>query len=137
VNPGSVSQDPIFTSNKLPPGDVGYPGGIFNPLNFPVNKESKDKELANGTRRMKALVWVPGSGGRIDPACAVYCAVFARFLNEFRRLAVVFIYLRINEWFNRNLIFLCSTLQEDSPCSLSWVTLLNHMSPARVPLTTF
>lgn len=25
-NPGSASQDPIFSNNKLPAGDVGYPG---------------------------------------------------------------------------------------------------------------
>ncbi|GAQ79026.1 light harvesting chlorophyll a b-binding protein [Klebsormidium nitens] len=56
VNPGSVYQDPIFSSNKLPPGEVGYPGGIFNPLNFPVNKESKDKELANGRLAMLAFL---------------------------------------------------------------------------------
>jgi len=56
VNPGSTNQDPIFTNNKLPDSnEVGYPGGIFNPLNFPVNKESKDKELANGRLAMLAF----------------------------------------------------------------------------------
>jgi hypothetical protein len=32
--PGSVNQDPIFTNNKLPDGEVGYPGGIFDPLGY-------------------------------------------------------------------------------------------------------
>ena len=32
ANPGSQAQDPIFTSNKLPAGEVGYPGGIFDPM---------------------------------------------------------------------------------------------------------
>jgi light-harvesting complex I chlorophyll a/b binding protein 4 len=46
--PGSVNQDPIFKSYSLPPGEVGYPGGIFNPLNFPTSLEYKEKEIANG-----------------------------------------------------------------------------------------
>ena len=33
-NPGSQDQDPIFKNNSLPKHDVGYPGGIFNPLSF-------------------------------------------------------------------------------------------------------
>ncbi|KAH9298723.1 hypothetical protein KI387_030405, partial [Taxus chinensis] len=45
--PGSVNQDPIFKSYSLPPNDVGYPGGIFNPLNFSPSLEAKEKELAN------------------------------------------------------------------------------------------
>lgn len=53
--PGSTSEDPIFKGNKLPPGEVGYPGGIFNPLNFPVNTEYKEKELANGRLAMVAF----------------------------------------------------------------------------------
>ncbi|RWW15046.1 hypothetical protein BHE74_00000924 [Ensete ventricosum] len=46
--PGSVNQDPIFKSYSLPPNEVGYPGGIFNPLNFAPTLEAKEKELANG-----------------------------------------------------------------------------------------
>ena len=30
--PGSVDQDPIFAGNKLPAHEVGYPGGIFDPM---------------------------------------------------------------------------------------------------------
>ncbi|KAG0449679.1 hypothetical protein HPP92_027111 [Vanilla planifolia] len=44
-----VNQDPIFKSYSLPPNEVGYPGGIFNPLNFSPSVEAKEKELANGT----------------------------------------------------------------------------------------
>uniref|UniRef100_A0A803P9E9 Chlorophyll a-b binding protein, chloroplastic n=1 Tax=Cannabis sativa TaxID=3483 RepID=A0A803P9E9_CANSA len=47
-NPGSVNQDPIFKQYSLPPNEVGYPGGIFNPLNFAPTEEAKEKELANG-----------------------------------------------------------------------------------------
>ncbi|KAL7115051.1 hypothetical protein ACP275_04G160100 [Erythranthe tilingii] len=47
-NPGSVNQDPIFKSYSLPPNEVGYPGGIFNPLNFAPTPEAKEKEIANG-----------------------------------------------------------------------------------------
>ena len=46
--PGSVNADPFNPSLKLPPGEVGYPGGIFNPLNYPTSLENKEKELANG-----------------------------------------------------------------------------------------
>lgn len=46
--PGSVNQDPIFKSYSLPPNEVGYPGGIFNPLNFAATEEAKEKEIANG-----------------------------------------------------------------------------------------
>eukprot|EP00249_Psilotum_nudum_P034338 c53289_g1_i1 orf=351-1112(+) len=54
--PGSVNQDPLFKSFRLPPNEVGYPGGIFNPLNFPANVESKEKELANGRLAMLAFL---------------------------------------------------------------------------------
>ncbi|MCA0772562.1 hypothetical protein KQW18_22905, partial [Vibrio vulnificus] len=47
-NPGSVDQDPIFKNYRLPPHEVGYPGGIFNPFNWPATEEAKEKELANG-----------------------------------------------------------------------------------------
>merc|ERR1711904_66035 len=45
--PGSVDQDPIFKQNKLPPHEVGYPGGIFDPLGMYSNnaKDLKEKEI--------------------------------------------------------------------------------------------
>ncbi|WOG95419.1 hypothetical protein DCAR_0414738 [Daucus carota subsp. sativus] len=51
-----VNQDPIFKSYSLPPGEVGYPGGIFNPLNFAATEEAKEKELANGRLAMLAFL---------------------------------------------------------------------------------
>ncbi|CAI0560471.1 unnamed protein product [Linum tenue] len=45
-NLGSMNQDPIFKQYSLPPNEVGYPGGIFNPLNFAPTQEAKEKELA-------------------------------------------------------------------------------------------
>ncbi|XP_058195067.1 chlorophyll a-b binding protein P4, chloroplastic isoform X2 [Rhododendron vialii] len=54
--PGSVNQDPIFKSYSLPPNEVGYPGGIFNPLNFAATEEAKEKELANGRLAMLAFL---------------------------------------------------------------------------------
>jgi light-harvesting complex I chlorophyll a/b binding protein 4 len=54
--PGSVSQDPFFKNYSLPPGEVGYPGGIFNPLNFPSSVEYKEKEIANGRLAMLAFL---------------------------------------------------------------------------------
>ncbi|KAG9451356.1 hypothetical protein H6P81_011321 [Aristolochia fimbriata] len=55
-NPGSVNQDPIFKNYSLPPNEVGYPGGIFNPLNFAPTVEAKEKELANGRLAMLAFL---------------------------------------------------------------------------------
>ncbi|KAJ9568354.1 hypothetical protein OSB04_004320 [Centaurea solstitialis] len=55
-NPGSVNQDPIFKNYSLPPNEVGYPGGIFNPLNFAPTAEAKEKELANGRLAMLAFL---------------------------------------------------------------------------------
>ncbi|CAN4100409.1 unnamed protein product [Withania somnifera] len=55
-NPGSVNQDPIFKSYSLPPNEVGYPGGIFNPLNFAPTLEAKEKEIANGRLAMLAFL---------------------------------------------------------------------------------
>ncbi|KAJ4972575.1 hypothetical protein NE237_005749 [Protea cynaroides] len=55
-NPGSVNQDPIFKNYSLPPNEVGYPGGIFNPLNFAPTLEAKEKELANGRLAMLAFL---------------------------------------------------------------------------------
>ncbi|PIA62747.1 hypothetical protein AQUCO_00200642v1 [Aquilegia coerulea] len=55
-NPGSVNQDPIFKNYSLPPNEVGYPGGIFNPLNYKPTEEAKEKELANGRLAMLAFL---------------------------------------------------------------------------------
>ncbi|KAF6171830.1 hypothetical protein GIB67_007351 [Kingdonia uniflora] len=52
-NPRSVNQDPIFKSYSLPPNEVGYPGGIFNPLNFALTVEAKE-EIANERLAMVA-----------------------------------------------------------------------------------
>merc|ERR1711998_368222 len=57
-NPGSADQDPIFKQNKLPKHDVGYPGGIFDPLALSNGdlKELKEKEIKNGRLAMVAFV---------------------------------------------------------------------------------
>ena len=57
-NPGSVNRDPIFSSNSLPDGDVGYPGGIFNPLGFGGDNPAglRDKELINARSAMVSFV---------------------------------------------------------------------------------
>ncbi|GFZ17576.1 light-harvesting chlorophyll-protein complex I subunit A4 [Actinidia rufa] len=55
-NPGSVNQDHIFKSNSLPPNEVGYPGGTFNPLNFTPTLEAKEKEIANARLAMLAFL---------------------------------------------------------------------------------
>ncbi|KAF8116587.1 hypothetical protein N665_0016s0018 [Sinapis alba] len=55
-NPGSVNQYPIFKLYSLPPNEVGYPGGIFNPLNFAPTLEAKEKELAIGRLAMLAFL---------------------------------------------------------------------------------
>lgn len=55
--PGSANQDPIFTNNKLPDGEVGYPGGIFDPLGYSKGDLStyKVKEIKNGRLAMLAF----------------------------------------------------------------------------------
>ncbi|QCE13920.1 chlorophyll a-b binding protein P4, chloroplastic [Vigna unguiculata] len=55
-NPGSVNQDPIFKQYSLPPHELGYPGSVFNPLNFAPTLEAKEKELANGRLAMLAFL---------------------------------------------------------------------------------
>jgi hypothetical protein len=57
-SPGSASQDPIFTGNKLPAGEVGYPGGIFDPLGFSKGDLAtlKVKEIKNARLAMLACL---------------------------------------------------------------------------------
>ncbi|KAL5981250.1 Chlorophyll a-b binding protein 4, chloroplastic [Asimina triloba] len=55
-NPGCVNQDPIFKNYSLPPHECGYPGSVFNPLNFAPTLEAKEKELANGRLAMLAFL---------------------------------------------------------------------------------
>lgn len=52
--PGSVNQDPIFSNNKLPDGEVGYPGGIFDPLGYSKGdlQTLKLKEIKNARLAM-------------------------------------------------------------------------------------
>jgi hypothetical protein len=57
--PGSVNDDPIFKNNKLPAGNTpGYPGGIFDPLNFSKGNlaELKVKEIKNARLAMLACL---------------------------------------------------------------------------------
>jgi light-harvesting complex I chlorophyll a/b binding protein 4 len=51
-------QDPIFKGNKVPNPEMGYPGGIFDPLGFSKGnlKELQTKEIKNGRIAMIAFM---------------------------------------------------------------------------------
>lgn len=54
----SELQDPIFKGNKVPNPEMGYPGGIFDPLGFSKDnlKELQTKEIKNGRIAMIAFM---------------------------------------------------------------------------------
>ncbi|GAB4821458.1 hypothetical protein N2152v2_008504 [Parachlorella kessleri] len=57
-NHHSVDEDPIFKGNKVPNEEMGYPGGIFDPLGFSKGdfKQMKEKEIKNARLAMVAFV---------------------------------------------------------------------------------
>lgn len=58
-NPGSVNSDPIFGEEySLPDGEVGYPGGTFNPFGLEPSMEAKTAELVNGRLAMWAFMGI-------------------------------------------------------------------------------
>lgn len=56
-NPGSVAKDPVFGAS-LPEGEVGYPGGIFDPFGYSKGNmaELQLKEIKNGRLAMMAML---------------------------------------------------------------------------------
>jgi len=59
LKPGSVNVDPLFSENKLPDGELGYPGGIFDPFDYSTGAEFKElqvKEIKNGRIAMMAML---------------------------------------------------------------------------------
>jgi light-harvesting complex I chlorophyll a/b binding protein 4 len=51
-------QDPIFKGNKVPNTQMGYPGGVFDPLGFSKGdaKQLQTKEVKNGRLAMVAFM---------------------------------------------------------------------------------
>lgn len=66
--PGSANQDPIFPNNKLPEGEVGYPGGIFDPLGYSKGDLAtlKVKEIKNARL---AMLGFAGFVAQVRPDC--------------------------------------------------------------------
>jgi light-harvesting complex I chlorophyll a/b binding protein 4 len=56
LKPGSQDQDPVFSQYKLPPHEVGYPGGVFAPFVPGSMEELKVKEIKNGRLAMLAFI---------------------------------------------------------------------------------
>eukprot|EP00355_Strombidium_rassoulzadegani_P007079 CAMPEP_0168624340 /NCGR_PEP_ID=MMETSP0449_2-20121227/9344_1 /TAXON_ID=1082188 /ORGANISM="Strombidium rassoulzadegani, Strain ras09" /LENGTH=263 /DNA_ID=CAMNT_0008665857 /DNA_START=7 /DNA_END=798 /DNA_ORIENTATION=- len=57
-NFGSVNEDPIFKGNKVPNTEMGYPGGIFDPMGMSKGdlKKMQTKEIKNGRVAMVAFM---------------------------------------------------------------------------------